>query len=265
MYLLISWVSTLLNAAAVLVELVFVIPIVGRLLKWLWSLILTLVGLIFGIFDSLLWLMGLRMDKKLRAGVIILRDEQGQPLMQPEQVYDGWNQTIETLYATARVRVLPAWEFQQPPKLANDLPLADQAWVRTNSESSRKNVLEVRCDLPAFGQDLLTTGSEFEFLMASLNFRGNFRRVTGLGAPLIVFIIDSMGENKSGCSLGPLSDYVTAVKAKPACICHELGHACNLLHVKDTSNLMHGRGCKQDKLEWWQILLLRASRHVSYL
>lgn len=259
------WESTLLNAPAVLAETVFSIPVVGRALKWVWSIILTLVGLVFGVFDSLLWLMGLRWEKKLRVGVIILRDKTGQPLMKPEDVYAGLNQAIKTLHATAKVRLLPLWESWNVPTRGEDLPVADQGWVRTNSESSRDNVLAVGCNALAFRQDLLTTGSEFEFLSASLNFRGNFRRVTGLGAPLMVFIVDSMGDGKLGCSIGPLSDYVTIVKKKAVCICHELGHACNLLHVEDTNNLMHGTGCKNDKLEWWQILLLRASRHVSYI
>ena len=190
--------------------------------------------------------------------------EHGVELMQPEDVMEGLIHAIQTMYTSAKILVLPVWGYLDQTKRGR-VPLADELWVKANPESSRPNVLEVRCDAPAFRQDLWTAGSEFEFLMASLNFRGNFRRVTGIGAPLIVFIVNGMGESKSGCSLGPFSDYVTIVKGKAKCIGHELGHACNLLHVKDSDNLMHGSGCDQNTLEWWQILLLRASRHVSYL
>ncbi|MCH7480933.1 MAG: hypothetical protein IIC79_06015 [Chloroflexi bacterium] len=261
---LLSLLSAVLNSAAVLVELLFSIPVAGRLLKWSWSIVLFFVALVFGIVDAMLWLIGARWEKKLRVGVIILRDENGTELMQPEEVLAGLDQAIATMYAAAKVRVLPVWETWNAPKSGVELPVANVGWVRTNPESSRANVLRVGCDLRAFSADLLTTGGEFEFLMASLNFQGNFRRVSGYGAPLMVFIVDSMGQDKRGCSIGPLSDYVTIVKNETMCIGHELGHACNLLHVGDNDNLMHGFGCKQGKLEWWQILSLRASRHVSY-
>jgi predicted Zn-dependent protease len=44
---------------------------------------------------------------------------------------------------------------------------------------------------------------------------------------------------------------------------HEMGHACNLWHV-DPSNLMQPFDPRTTNLSWWQILLLRASRHVTY-
>ncbi|MCH7663452.1 MAG: hypothetical protein IH859_06245 [Chloroflexi bacterium] len=261
---LLSLLSAVLNSAAVLVELLFSIPVVGRLLKWVWSVVLFLVAAAFGILDAILWLIGARWEKKLRVGVIILRDENGNALMQPEEVMQGLIHVIQTMFASAKILVLPVWDTANQTKPGTKVPLEEELWVKTNPESSRANVLDVGCDLKAITEDLLTTGAEFEFLMASLNFRGNFRRVIGYGAPVIVFVVSSIGRNKLGCSIGPLSDYVTIVKNEVSCICHELGHACNLLHVNAKANLMHAHGCKQDQLVWWQILLLRASRHVTY-
>jgi hypothetical protein len=57
--------------------------------------------------------------------------------------------------------------------------------------------------------------------------------------PVTVFIVDTIND-RSGCSLGPLTDYIViqAKGVKDASImADELGHACNLVwHSKSMSN-----------------------------
>ena len=72
----------------------------------------------------------------------------------------------------------------------------------------------------------------------------------------------------AGCSLGPLVDYVTvdlgALRGRTKrVLVHELGHACGLPHSRLVENLMLPRRMG-DRLESWQVAVLRSSRHVTY-
>jgi hypothetical protein len=85
--------------------------------------------------------------------------------------------------------------------------------------------------------------------------------------PVTVFVVrDVLG--KAGCSLGPLVDYVTvdmgALKSRTRrVLVHELGHACGLPHSGAAGNLMLPRRMGE-RLQPWQVAVLRTSRHVSY-
>jgi hypothetical protein len=56
---------------------------------------------------------------------------------------------------------------------------------------------------------------------------------------------------------------VVAEAGNPICIAHELGHSCNLWHVDIDDNLMNP-SCGRKKLKWWQVSIMRSSRHVTY-
>jgi len=88
--------------------------------------------------------------------------------------------------------------------------------------------------------------------------------------------VRSFAGTYDGCSLGPLTDYVLVeftgaatdtAAGQPAnsssILPHEMGHACNLWHVSP-SNLMQPDNPRATNLSWWQIALIRASRHVTY-
>ncbi len=94
---------------------------------------------------------------------------------------------------------------------------------------------------------------------------GIARRLVGTGSAVAVFAVHSVDEGRlAGCSLGPLTDYVTVRVDLPVCLAHELGHACNLLHAAQPGNLMNPT-CGGVHLSRWQVGLVRLSRHVSYL
>ncbi|MDH3942721.1 MAG: hypothetical protein OEV06_01325 [Anaerolineae bacterium] len=253
----------LLRPVGVLAMLLLSIPWVGRPLSWLWGLLLSVPSLLGGLVEGLFWLVGLRGEKTMRVGVIILRDEGGEPLDDPEKVIHGLQRAAEIFFENARVRLLPAWPHESERYGVEDLFERTDGWVKTNPEHSRAGVLDVNCKNPALREDLGTTGGEYAFLQNSLDPRGAVRRLFGWGAPMTVFMVRSI-KGFWGCSLGPLNDYVTVVGGQSQCIAHELGHACSLWHSHDKANLMHPRGCGGEEMRWWQVWMLRASRHVSY-
>lgn len=114
-------------------------------------------------------------------------------------------------------------------------------------------------------QDLQLLGGRIDRLAVRNHWRGGFRRLLGWGAPLMALLVTEVdGGRLAGCSLGPLTDYVTLRRDQPLCLAHEIGHACNLLHDRSPLNLMNPT-CGGIHLRTWQVLLLRLSRHVTFL
>ena len=116
--------------------------------------------------------------------------------------------------------------------------------------------------------DLTATGSDYNKIAILNCFFGTWRKVVGYGAPITVFIIRSLEEGV-GRSLGPLTDYIViggSQMPRPDVtdVAHEIGHACNLWHAGDSTNLMNGNSPRGTGLSWWQLVLARSSRHVSY-
>jgi hypothetical protein len=138
--------------------------------------------------------------------------------------------------------------------------------------------------------------------MVKYDSAGAGRRVIGLGSSICAFAVRkyTSSAKTAGCSLGPLTDYVT-VKFDPdqidlptglakkkinldqikkgrrlaTTLSHELCHACNLSHKEfyagddnDKDNLMHPGGDNDGpsgtSLSKLQIAMIRSSRHVIY-
>ncbi|NIV11058.1 MAG: hypothetical protein GWN62_07115 [Aliifodinibius sp.] len=251
------------NLIASLLDLIFCIPIFGRVFKWIWNSLITLVHIIFGLVEYLLWTLGYRPVKKFGIGFLVLRDQNGEPLITPEEIMPAV-QKAQEIFDQANVQIIPA--FPRPKKLSEsgDLP-ESSTWVRTLRKSAASRILEVDCNLPAMLQDLGLPGTQFQFETLGAFFQTSVRRLTGYGAPVTVFVVKNIGKF-TGCSLGWLSDYVTVKHDHIFTTAHELGHACNLLHMSDRANLMHPSSGKQKTilLETWQIALLRASRHITF-
>jgi hypothetical protein len=86
--------------------------------------------------------------------------------------------------------------------------------------------------------------------------------------PITVFIVRDI-TGKIGCSLGPLTDYVTlSIKgvASESTLAHELGHCCGLLHRDDEQdNLMYpDKSRTNNKITGWQKYVVRTSRHCTF-
>ena len=178
---------------------------------------------------------------------------------------------------------------------AND---TDDDYIRIAKESSDDDTLVVGCKADGWKEDIGPTGDKFRTLMSEYC-GGEWRRIIGYAAPICAFAVKRFADcdptNPSvgctaGCGVGPTTDYVTVnfynkdnnnidpTTGKPkvldstySTLGHEMGHACNLWHEEDSSNLMHGSYTllttnpnQRRELTRWQKASIRASRHVTF-
>jgi hypothetical protein len=248
------------NALATIIDLFFCIPILGRLIKLVWNTILTMPHFVLGMGELLLWQMGFQPVKKLKLGVVVLLDKENKPQIDEERIIDSLKRTGEIFLERAKVKIVPAVHI---PKHLSNQDAPSEHWIQYADHQTSRQILDVDCDLEAIVQDLLLHGTSFQWINLRQFFFTSFRRVFGYGSPVTVFIVRSIKE-KSGCSLGWFTDYVTVPKSNLRCIPHEVGHACNLFHRKEEKeNLMYPFNCRPTKLTPWQVAVLRSSRHVT--
>jgi hypothetical protein len=201
-----------------------------------------------GIPELLGTLGGSRRTKKLRVAVAILRDENGSPVAKAADVERAVDETRRVLREQAGIQLVAAREpfvatLEGPaPTTALDAPCAEGSW---------------RADFGAGGG----------FFRDQAVRDGVAALVTGSGAPITVFVVRNV-IGKAGCSLGPLTDYLTidggALQPRLLrVLAHELGHACGLPHAGDETNLMHPKAVGE-LLAPWQVAVFRSSRHVTY-
>ena len=94
--------------------------------------------------------------------------------------------------------------------------------------------------------------------------------------PITIFIVRDI-EDKIGCSLGFLTDYVTidttpTTGSSPVSgvssaynMAHELGHCCGLVaHSADRKNLMYPDDGRDYNVKFWQKEIVRTSRHCTF-
>jgi hypothetical protein len=244
------------------VDLVFSIPVVGRLAKMLWNSAVSLIYFLIGLIELLLWKAGVRPVKKLRIGFLVCSDENGEPLAGTEDIPSAI-EYARSVFDAAKVEIVPALP---PPKRMSESgeQVEGLRWMRILSTGDSTRIIRADCDGKAILQDLGLHGSRFQFNTIQAMFHAAFRRATGIGAPVAVFVVEDLN-GFGGCSLAWLSDYITVLARSLKTTAHELGHACNLLHHEDPVNLMNPSSVHHDTvtLTLWQIAMLRASRHVT--
>jgi hypothetical protein len=199
----------------------------------------------FGLFELGANAAGVLPYKQLRVRVVVLRDEQRTPLCKIDDIQASWQEAKRIFSEQAHVRLIPAAPA-----------------VLVVSQPSPTAALNVHCDDGAWQEDLDHAGRYFRRNCAATP----AGRWTGYGTPVTVFIVRDIS-NKGGCSLGPLTDYVTLEagmlsRAHHRLLAHEVAHACGLWHSDVKENLMFPRG-PGDKLTRWQVMVLRNSRHVT--
>jgi len=257
----------LLDALAWIVEGILSIPWIGGFLRDLWNLILTIVWSLVSIVDFILTLLGIMPEKRLKLCVIIQLDESGNPVASDAQVMTYLQMAIDVFKSEPNVRVLPLGPFVYSSAF-QDTPKASDDYYTTMTSPSSAKTLDVNCGGQGLADDLGPAGSRFNYEMGRYCFWGNFRRLIGYGSPIAAFTVRRFTGGDIGCSMGPLADYVLVdfSARSPRTLPHEMGHACNLWHESDASNLMTktSDGGTGTNLSRWQKALLRSSRHVTY-
>ncbi len=238
---------------------------VGRAIRGGASLIIDLLktGLnrVLGFFDFLGGLIGFLPKKKLRLRVHILTDEDGNLLVPEHEITPIVEFTKRVLKSQANIEVLAAYPHELIITEVGPTPAA---------------ALDVGCDGEAFLENLGEAGMFFWSRLAR-NFSGS---LIGYAAPVTAFIVRNVS-GKKGCSLGPLTDYVTvdlegvetvlggddvspSLQPVTKTLVHEIAHSCGLWHYSSETNLMYKSGGMGVNLTRFQKSFLRNSRHVTY-
>ena len=190
--------------------------------------------------------------KRMRVCAVILSapaegDGAGRPLATEEKVRDALLLADEIFRREANTELFwPGW-----PRIHTiEAPAPDYA-------------LHVRCGTGSWTEDLGDAGVYFRNTLSAVlgGSASTARSVSGYGEPIAVFVVRDVA-GKAGCSLGPLSDYVTVDRVRGRLIAHELGHCCGLWHVKDAGNLMLPAADSEDMTRAQQAIF-RNSRHVT--
>lgn len=265
--------------------LILAIPILGGIINTIFNGLKAIIYAIISIPDVILAIFDIMPEKKLRLLVYIQKDSKGIPLISDENmdiVKRYIQYTINTFRKEVNVRLVPVNFFTYNSAFQDDNTSLDK-FILNEDFWNTDATLDVCCDACAFGQDLLTQGSIFNIKMSIKGFLSSGRRILGYGSPIIAFAVRSYTDGKAGCSLGPISDYVT-IKFNTSIItthtydalqpdqlhdavsdlAHEIAHACGLPHF-DSDNLMQRSPSRMGKLTFWQKVIVRSSRQVTYL
>lgn len=268
---------------AFIVDIFTSIPIIGRLIDWVLGIAKTIVWALASIPDLIGTLVGVMPEKKLRLMVLIQNDERGNPLIIDRTVlYRAIQFAINTYREQVNVRVIPVQAFHYASPFAEE-QVANDDYIATETQINTPDLIDVCCDACEAGENLIDRGSQFNLKLSVVAFWGGARRLTGYGAPIVAFAVRSYKDGKTGCSLGPLTDFVTVKfqdsdQDTPAAqlssdkslgaitdLAHEVSHCCSLPHKTDGDNMMNPSPNRSGRMTVWQKMLVRSSRHVTYL
>lgn len=194
-------------------------------------------------------LVWLPIQKKMRIQIFILRNEAGEPLLNDKvslkALQDALDYAIKTFKDRFDVKIKP---YGNPV-------------IQTLPKAAPSAALDVRCDTGAASNEWGEAGEYFADNLAGWNIIP-----INLGFPISVFIVRFI-EGKIGCSLGPLTDYVTVSvngTKSVTTMAHELGHSCGLLHRDNIKNLMYPNDGRDNNVTGWQKFVVRNSRHCTF-
>ncbi len=239
-------VNIVLDIVGILINLILSIPIIGGIIRTILNWVTEIIWRIVGLLDFFGSLLGIRLRKKMYFGVIVPSIE-GRQILSDELIMRQVDAVISFYDSTCNINMI----FTGICKTKVTPPEAG---------------LVVGCDAGGFFNDWWLAGSYFEFATAGCKSKDSFRRVIGLGAEIIVFIVQDV--TPKGCSFTSTHNYVVieGKKDDQAFVAtHEIGHACWLAHDSDTSNLMNPvTPSTNPTLTNFQIALVRWSKHCVY-
>jgi hypothetical protein len=252
-------VNVFLDLIGFLVSVILSIPFLGGLIRTILNWVTAIFWRIVGFPEFIASLLGLRLRKKMYFGVIV-PSVGGTPIATDAAIMPQVNATIDIFDRLCNVNMIFT------------------GICRTDVEPPEQG-LKFDCDAKGFFADWGLAGTYFESATLGCRFIDSFRRVIGLGAEVIVFIVNDV-VGATGCSFVSSHNYV-AVEAKaeipatpntskvPATYIytmpHEIGHACDLLHRNSSQNLMDtGSTPANPTLTNWQKAIFRWSKHCVY-
>lgn len=242
-------VNFVLDVAGFIIGLILSIPIIGGIIRTILNWVTEIIWRIVGLLDFIGSLIGIRLRKKMYFGVVVPSIE-GRPIATDANIQRQVDAAVAFYDRTCNINLIFTGICHTdiaPPEAG----------------------LTVGCDAGGFFNDWWLAGSYFEFASATCKFTDSFRRIIGLGAEIIVFVVrDVTPVNTNGCSFASTHNYVV-IEAKPRdqafVAAHEMGHACWLLHVSDPTNLMNSTTpAANPTLTNLQIGLVRWSKHCVY-
>lgn len=242
-------VNVILDAIGFIIEMILSIPIIGGILRTIINWVTEVIWRIVGLVDFLASLAGIRPRKKMYFGVVV-PSTGGSPIVPDADIMRQVNAAIGFYDRTCNIELI-------------------FTGICHTDVAPPDGGLTVSCDAGGFFSDWWIAGSYFEFASASCKFTDSFRRIIGLGAEIIVFIVnDVTPAGTNGCSFASTHNYVV-IEAKPTdqafVATHEMGHACWLPHVGDPANLMNPTTpVSNPVLTNVQIALVRWSKHCVY-
>ena len=203
------------------------------------SFVETIHRLVINIFDTLFGFLNWP-QKKLRIKIFVLQDPRDKPVVSPAELDAAVEYAKRSFKKNFNTRLLPHNK--------------NQSFAEVLQKEPPNEVLYTKGSIGALSEEFKIAGSFF-----ASNLSGAFYPITAF----IVLDID----HASGCSLGPITDYVTldpgGVK-NISTLAHEIAHACGLWHQGDKSNLLWRTFKRGDEVKWWQKNIFRSSRHVTY-
>lgn len=188
-------------------------------------------------------------EQVLPVEVVVLRDEHGHPLIDPERITPAL-ETAGKVLAEAGIAV------HARPARVIDRPAPTRA-------------LDPRANRGLLLDDILGHTEIYRSVSAG--------PLAAVGAPVTVVVVRSISGRTTGCSLGLTANWVICQASlfdadSPATydetvLVHELGHALNLPHHRNKQNLMFPMSSppgdlRGTDLTGWQRAVLRTNRHV---
>lgn len=243
-------VNVVLDVIGFIVELILSIPIIGGIIRTILNWVTEIIWRIVGLIDFLASLAGIRPRKKMYFGVVVPPRGTITPAITDADIMRQVNAAIGFYDTTCNIEMI-------------------FTGICHTNVSPPAEGLTVGCDAGGFFSDWWLAGSYFELAAATCKFTDSFRRVIGLGAEIIVFIVqDVTPAGTNGCSFASTHNYVV-IEAKPGdqafVATHEIGHACWLPHDGDPANLMNPiTPTTNPTLTNVQIALVRWSKHCVY-
>jgi hypothetical protein len=241
-----GWFSSVVNAVTGVAKAV--VNVVKTIVR---TVVKIVIDIVYRIIDGVLAIFNIQ--KRMRIQVMILRDENGVPVI-PENDPD-LIAAVESIKTTFKDKCnVKVTSYGKPA-------------IQVISKPAPATALDTDCQgSSSFWREFGKAGNYFTGQIAGWNVIP-----ISLRFPITIFVVRAIN-GKIGCSLGILTDYVTVdptgARSQSHAISHEMGHCCGLapfnLHDSSMKNLMYKSVPRGNDLSGWQRFWVRGSRHCTF-